>query len=213
MANKITVVTPTLNERVQRNGLARVADSLSKQTFKDFEWLVEVNTSGETDFNQAMNKMIKRAKGDIIVSVQDFIAIEPTALEKIVELEPAFYTFPVGKILEEGETPTWDWRHAGSRDLSFTEWEICFGAAPREWLVDIGGFDEVLDQAWGFDNVNVGMRASLAKYPMKCNSDIVSVALDHDAFMEHPLKHKRDETLHNARLDDFRQGKTINYLA
>ena len=174
--------------------------------------MIEVNTSGETDFNQAMNRMINRAKGEIIVSVQDFIGIQETALEEITKLDPAFYTYPVGKIEKEGDTPRWDWRKEESRDVNFMEWEICFGSAPREWLKQIGGFDEVLDEAWGFDNVNAGLRASLAGYPLKCINTITAVALDHDAFMEHPLKHKRDLVLHNSRLDDFRQGVSINYV-
>lgn len=170
---------------------------------------MEVNVSGQTDFNQSMNKMIARAKGDWIVSVQDYIAIPDNALEYISTLEPAFYTFPVGKILNEGDSPRWDWRAAESRPINFMEWEICFGAAPRRALIDIGGFDEELDKAWGFDNVNVGFRAEQAGYKLLCDSSIKAVAIDHDAFMEHPLKNKRDSALHNRRINEFQQGAKV----
>ena len=205
---KITVVTPTIRPA----GLQRVYESLKRQTFKDFEWLVEINTSGKTDFNRSMNKMIARAKGDIIVSVQDYIAIPDNALEYISKLEPAFYTFPVGKIRQEGDKPVWDWRAVESRPVNFMEWEICFGCAPRQSLIDIGGFDEVLDLAWGFDNVNVGQRAELDGHKILCDNNIKAVAIDHDFFMEHPLKHLRDEALHNQRIDMFRRGKRINHI-
>lgn len=200
-----SIVTPT----IRPEGLKRVYDSLKRQTRQDFEWLVEINTSGKTDFNQSMNKMIARAKGDWIVSVQDFIAIPDNALEYIATLEPAFYTFPVGKIIEEGDEIKWDWRASSTRPANFMEWEICFGAAPRQALITIGGFDEALDEGWGFDNVNVGFRAEQAGYNIICDNSIKAVAIDHDAFMEHPLKKFRDPTLHNYRLDCFRRGETV----
>lgn len=201
----LSIVTPTIRPQ----GLDRVYQALKKQTYRDFEWLVEINTTGKTDFNQSMNKMIARAKGDWIVSVQDFIAIPDNALEYIAGLEKAFYTFPVGKIRHDGDNPVWDWRAAESRPVNFMEWEICFGAAPRDWLIALGGFDEVLDQAWGFDNVNVGYRADKAGYPLRCDNTIKAVAIDHDFFMEHPLKKQRDPGLHNRRLSDFSRGETV----
>lgn len=176
---------------------------------KPVEWLVEINVSGQTDFNQAMNKMIARAKGDWIVSVQDYIAIPDNALEYISQLEPAFYTFPIGKVLSDEDSPRWDWRAAESRPINFMEWEICFGAAPRQALIDIGGFDEQLDQAWGFDNVNVGYRAYKAGYKMLCDNTIKAIAFDHDAVMSHPLKDRRDPALHNKRLADFDRGEKV----
>lgn len=184
-------------------------ESLKKQTHKDFEWLVEINTSGTTDFNQSMNKMIARAKGDWIVSIQDFIAVPENALEYIARLPLGFYTFPVGKVLTDNDSPRWDWRMAESRPINFMEWEICFGAAPRQYLLDIGGFDEELDKAWGFDNVNVGFRAERAGYTLQCDNSLPAVAIDHDAFMEHPLKNKRDTALHNQRLNFFRSGGIV----
>jgi GT2 family glycosyltransferase len=203
----ITVVTPTLIQRVEKGGLDKVAQGLSKQRVP-YDWLVSVNTSGKTDFNQAMNRMIGQAKDGWIVSVQDFIEIPEGSLEQISRLKPAFYTFPVGKSVDMGIK--WDWRVHKEGQIHWQEWEICFGAAPRDWLVNIGGFDERLDEAWGFDNVNVGLRAFLAGYPIECNPDIKAVADDHDSFMEHPLKERRDPKLHNERLNAFHRGEKVN---
>ena len=194
----ISVVTPTIRPA----GLQHVYDGIKDQ--EPLEWLVEINVTGKTDFNQAMNKMIARAKGDWIVSVQDYITIAPGALEYIANLEPAFYTFPVK------HDDTWDWRKSRNGDIGWQEWEICFGAAPRQWLIDIGGFDEQLDQAWGFDNVNVGFRAHQAGYPMKCDNNIESYGLDHDALNLASFKDRRDPTLHNNRLNDFKRGEKVN---
>lgn len=157
--------------------------------------------------------MIARAKGDWIVSVQDHIAIPDNALEHIASLEPAFYTFPIGKVIEDGDEPRWDWRKHRHGDIHWQEWEICFGAAPRAWLIEIGGFDEQLDQAWGFDNVNVGLRADLAGFPMRCDNTIPAIAFDHDAKGEISFRERRDETLHNKRLNDFRRGERVSDIA
>ena len=162
-----------------------------------------------------MNRMIRRARGELIVSVQDFIHIPEDGLQKFWDAyqeKPGFYTAPVGKIIEPLDTPQWDWRVDKNGDIHWQEWEICFGAAPRKDLVAIGGFDEELDKAWGFDNVNTAYRAHLAGHPFYCMSDNKSVAIDHDALMDHPLKQYRDEKLHNERLDFFAKGGTIDYI-
>lgn len=202
---KISVVTPS----IRPNGLERVRDSLLQQTFKNFEWLVEINWTGETDFNEAMNRMIGRARGELIVSIQDYIAIRADGLQRFWDAyveKPGFYTAPVGKIMTEGEVPRWDWRVHKNGPIAWSEWEICYGAAPRKALIEIGGFDEILDSAWGFDNVNTAYRAHLAGYEFFCLHDNESVAIDHDAFMAHPLKHRRDPELHQRRLDYFFKG-------
>jgi hypothetical protein len=178
------------------------------QSKKPLEWLVEVNYTGQTDFNQAMNRMIARARGDWIVSVQDYIALPENALEYIQTLPPALYTFPVGK-LQPDDSIKWDWRAHRQGDIHWQEWEICFGAAPRQWLIDIGGFYEALDRGWGFDNVNVGYRAFLAKYPIRCDPAIKAVAIDHDALNVPSFKDRRDPALHNERLDAFFKGERV----
>lgn len=202
---RITVVTPS----IRPEGLARVRAGLLEQTFKDFEWLVEINWTGETDFNEAMNRMIGRARGELIVSVQDFIRIPPGGLQRFWDAyveKPGFYTAPVGKIVHEEDDPRWDWRVHKDGPIAWNEWEICYGAAPRKALIDIGGFDEILDSAWGFDNVNTAYRAHLAGYPFYCMPENQSVAIDHDALMKHPLKDRRDPELHQKRLDFFFKG-------
>lgn len=206
MDASITVVTPTLIDRVNNKGLDPVVRGLKKQSVP-FEWKVEINTIGNTDFCQSMNKMIATACGDWIVSVQDFIEISDDALAYISTLPKGLYTFPVGK-LRNGNID-WDWRKYRDENIHWQEWEICFGAIPREWVIELGGFDEQLDTAWGFDNVNLAYRAYLKNMPIFCDNKIHAIALDHDSFMEHPLKEKRNPSLHNKRLDDFSRGETV----
>ena len=66
---KISVITPTIRPA----GLAILRKCLLEQTFTSFEWLVDINYTGKHDLNASYNRLIKRAKGELIVSLQDYI--------------------------------------------------------------------------------------------------------------------------------------------
>lgn len=206
MKPKISVITTT----IRPEGLKQVRNALLKQSFKDFEWIVEVNWTGEVDFNASMNRALKRAQGELVVSIQDFITPPEDGLQQFwdaYQKQPAFYTAPVGQTLD-GKTAEWDWRYERKADdiCNWQEWEIDYGSAPTKALLDIGGFDEELDKAWGFDNVNVGLRAHNAGHKFYNLPNNKAIALKHDDLMEHPFRKLRDPVLHNKRLDDIRKG-------
>lgn len=192
---KISVVTPT----IRPEGLRTVYDALKAQTFQDFEWLVEVNTSGKPDFNSAMNKMLRRATGELVVSVQDFIAPLPDALEKCWNYYNKYPDRFVTCNPQNG-----DWRQGEERKVNPTDWEIDFGFAGLKELKKIGGFDEYLEEGtWGFDNVNVGVRACLAGYTIWCTPDIKAVSTDHE---RKTFRDQINPDWHNARLQEFVMG-------
>lgn len=206
----ISVVTMT----VRPEGLKPVREALLKQTFRDFEWLVDINWTGEVDFNQATNRLLKRASGELIVFVQDYVELPEHGLQSFWEAheqEPAFYTAPVGHY--DSENIRWDWRTKRTGTTKWQEWEIDCGSAPRAALVEIGGFDEELDRAWGFDNVNVALRADLKGYKFYCLPEIRAKAWDHNTHRKHEFKHLRDEDFANTRLEFIKQDVVdINYL-
>lgn len=210
---KLSIITTS----IRPEGLAIVRESLLAQSFRDFEWLTEINWSGEHDLNASYNRLITRAKGEIIVSIQDYIKIAPDALQRLAEASTeypdTFFTCPVGKVdnLYFTGTPKWDWRTETDK-TDWKMWEIDFGACPREALIKIGGFDEKLDGHWSMDNVNVGLRAELDGYKFKCLKDIRALAYDHDAFMDHPFRANYEPMFCNARMDQFRMGLRVNYL-
>lgn len=205
---KISVLTPS----IRPEGLQIVKECLARQTFTDFEWLVEIGLGLEHDLNRAYNKMLKRSTGELIVFYQDFIKIEDDGLQKFWDeyTSEYFMTAPVGKSLDYTD-PKWDWRHFKHEDIGFQGWEIDWGACPREALFKLGGFDEELDKNWSFDNVNVAYRAQLAGYKFKC-IDNPSIALDHDVYMPHPFRERYNPTFNNERLREFDHGTTLNYL-
>lgn len=209
---KISVITPT----IRPEGLSVVRNSLINQTLKDFEWLVDINCTGKHDLNASYNRLIKRAKGDIIVSLQDYIKIQPDALENILDLHKnnlnTFITYPVGKVKDWESEPKWDWRIHKQAQMDWRMWEIDFGSCQKDNLYTIGGFDEELDGHWSMDNVNVGLRAELAGFKFLHEPNIRGIAYDHDAFIEHPFRKDYEPIYCNERMDDFRMGLKINYL-
>lgn len=196
MKPRISVLTPT----IRPEGLKVTQECLKQQTFTEFEWLVEVNHTGKHDLNAAYNRMLKRAQGVLIVSLQDYIRVRPDFLERWWQAYEAnrtsFMTAPVGKVntFDAGDMPRWDWRAYRMNDTDtireneFRCWEIDNGAAPLEALKKIGGFDERLDEWWSSDNVSVGKRAHLAGYTFKCIFDNPGIAFDHDLHMSHPFR-------------------------
>lgn len=211
---KISVITPSIRPK----GLEITQESLKAQTLQDFEWLTEIGLGTKHDFNQAMNRMIRRSEGELIVILQDYIKIGPDALQEIWDAYVAnpdtFFTCPVGKVnnLEFSGNPKWDWRNHEASEMGWQMWEIDFGACPRSCLFAIGGFDEELDRYWSCDNVNVGCRAHMAGYKFMKLIRTKSLAYDHDAFIEHPFRANYNPKFHNERLDAFRRGLRIDYL-
>lgn len=216
---KISVVTPS----IRPIGLDIVRTGLLKQTFTDFEWLTEVGL-GNHDLNAAYNRMLRRAKGELIVSLQDYMLIQPDYLQKFWDAHEkypnAFITAPVGKVdnLNYSLPAIWDWRAARNdenatiRDCEWNCWEIDNGCAPLAALKEIGGFDEALDGTWSGDNVNVGKRALIAGYEFKCLFDNPVLAFDHDVFIKHPFRDSFNGTLNTKRMAMFEGGMKIDYL-
>lgn len=207
---RISVITPT----IRPVGLEPTRNALLKQTFTDWEWLVELNWTGKVDLNQSLNRLIKRAQGELIVFVQDYVELPEDGLQKFWDAykeRPAFYTVPVSKYDDESEE--WDWRAKRDGEIDWMEWEIDCGSAPREALFDVGGFDEELDKYWGYDNPSVGLRANLKGYEMRCLPDIKCRAYDHNKHVAHPFRGKQNQDFANTRLEYIRNGIIdINYL-
>lgn len=210
---KISVLTPT----IRPEGLEIVKECLRNQTLQDFEWLTEVGLGLEHDLNQAWNKMIKRASGELVVFYQDWIKIENNGLEKFWKEYQKdegnwMYTAPVGKVDKWEDEPRWDWRNfKKGEEVNYNECEMDWGASPVWILRDVGGFDETLDKYWSFDNPNLCYRAEKRGIKFR-NIDNPAIVYDHDKFIPHPFRDKYNPKYHNERLSEFDRGVKINYL-
>jgi len=186
---KISVITPSIRPK----GLAPVQRSLEHQTLTDFEWLVEIGLPKfGCDLARAHNRMLRRAQGELIVIVQDYIKVPPDGLQKFWDfytMNPrAFITAPCGKTLDWRDVK-YDWRKSGEiRKVPFDCWEEDYGAAPRKAFFDVGGYDEDFDNGWSWENVNLAERADKAGYEFWVTPDNRAVVFDHDAVMAHPFR-------------------------
>lgn len=219
---KISVLTPT----IRPDGLAIMQESLKAQTLKDFEWLVDINTTGEHDLNASFNRLIKRATGELLVFYEDWTKITPYGLErfwKAYQDNPnTLFTAPLGKVddvRDLGEAPRWDWRARkqteDQSDYTDCRWQTCeldWGAIPKDIMYAIGGFDEELDKWWSMDNVSVGKRAYLNGYQFKCVFTNPAIAHDHDKFSKHPFRERFNPAEANLRIESYNPLERLHYL-
>lgn len=209
---KISVVTPTIRPQY----LNLTYECLKKQTFKNFEWLVDIDfPSDKFLLPKAMNRLIKRSQGEIIVHLQDCIEIPENFLEHIYNsYNGDFVTYPVGK--REGEDVKWDWRKSSLRQqkdyLNPHEWEADLAVTPRKAFFDIGGYDEAYCDGWSWDNVEVAYRASACGYKFRCDNAVAGIAIDHDKEIKHPFRNvlrnndwRARETEMLCRIGDYKK--------
>lgn len=160
---------------------------------------MDINYTGEVDFNASMNRLLHRAQGELVISLQDYIKVPPEGILGFLEAYKngaEFMTAPVGHCdTEEYTNPTWDWRKSTDK-CNWDGWEIDWGAAPRQALLDIGGFDEELDKGWGFDNLTVGKKAEKAGYSFMCLKDNPALGYNHKRGADHEFADKRDPHLY-----------------
>lgn len=213
---RISVLTPTIRPK----GLEPLQESLRKQTLQDFEWLVEMGLPWRGhDLNVAMNRMLTRARGEIIVSLQDWCKITPNALEKIDDLhrmtEKTAFTYPVLKVdTFQDEHYRGDWRPNKNDFIPYYQWETDFASAPRQMFFEIGGYDEDMDQGWSWDNVNVAHRAKMAGYAFRCYPFIQAIVWDHDKFEKHPFRGKNEnvERIKKKQVEFEKGNWKLRYL-
>lgn len=199
----ISVITPT----VRKDRLAIVRKALKQQEFRAFEWLIGSSFDPEIpeaiwvkdDFkggvwtlNRCYNSLIKKAKGNLIVSWQDSIWANPNALWKFqfhFNTEPKTLVTGVG---DQYSDKTWlnkVWSDPRKREDQGSlykcnwqdiEWNFC--SCPKQALVDIGGFDENLDfLGYGMDGYGVNNRIAALKagYDFKIDQTNESFSIKH----------------------------------
>lgn len=192
---RISVITPSIRPQF----LGITYDSLKAQTFKDFEWLIEVDMPSDKFLLPiAMNNALRRAKGEIILILQDCISIPDNFLQHVNDTYNGdFVTYPMGKIekspyLNIEDKIKWDWRKDSMRQAKdFVEanhWESDLAIAPRKAFFDIGGYDEKFCEGWSWENVEVAYRAEAAGYKFRCDNRVFGTAIDHDDILPHPFR-------------------------
>lgn len=200
---KISVLTPSIRPQY----LDITQKCLENQTLQDFEWIVEVGLKNRGfTLPSDLNKMLRRAKGERIVMLQDCIKIDNDALERIDTLENNMWTFPVAQTSDfVAGVYEWDWRANYSGILPGPHyWEADFAAAPTQAFFDVGGYDEEFNKGWSWDNVEIARRMYRAGWVACCHPGIMGVALKHDSLEEHPFRTARESNEKRAEESKYR---------
>lgn len=200
---KISVITPT----VRPKGLDIVNKALKRQEFRDYEWLIgspdkprhvhgrwvpDEFELGYWTVNRIYNKLIAEAKGELIVSWQDWTYAKPDALEKFWYHYQEHKNYFVSGVGNKYQSDSWDvmtWKDSRERDdqgafypCYFNDIEGNFSAWPKKALYDVGGFDEKLDMmGYGMDVYGMLERVNaLGTYDFYLDQTNKSYSLEHE---------------------------------
>jgi len=198
----VSIITPSIRPK----GIELVRKALKRQTIKTFEWIVvspfkysfcdkwiqepKKNKGDVWTLNKAYNATLREAKGDMIVSLQDYTFIQPDAISRFWEHfknEPKTLVTAVGNKYENEDWLVETWRDPRMREDQGTfyqcypsdiEWNCC--SVPKKAIYDVGGFDENMDKKYGMDGYSVNDRIDiLGGYDFKIDQTIKSYSLEH----------------------------------
>jgi len=223
MSVSISVITPS----VRSAGLELVKKALLRQTFTDFEWIVNDKRykGGYWGLNRAYNDMIRQAKGELLVSWQDYTFAEPDALSRFWNCytsNPYSIVSGVGNkyIDETWMIKKWQDPRERSDNTSFYEcfpWDVeaNFCSIPKRAVYEVGGFDEKMDfEGFGFDARGVFERIDmLGEYKFYLDQANVSYSLEHDrpdGWDEHNMINKWPE--YKQTQIDKKRYPVLSYL-
>lgn len=219
----ISVITPT----VRKEGLKLVKKALDRQEFRDFEWIV-VEPEGEKpkglywtvyrDYNRA----VRQAKGDFIVSWQDFTYALPDTLQKFWDhycREPKTIVTGVGnKYTDESFiAKTWqDPRERSDQGAFYScfpnDIELNLASFPREAFYRVGGFDETLDAYSSLCGLDVLMRLDMVGgYDFKIDQTIKSFSTEHGRLAGWD-EYTPFNGVWQAKLLEYQKQPVLNYL-
>jgi len=114
-----------------------------------------------SNLNASLNKGLGLVTSDYVIFYQDFIELKEDCFEKLLALAtPRTFVTTC--------TPNYD----GSDDGRYTgvdvprpcipeEWEANVALAPMDFIRELGGFDERLDDGWSWDNALLARKAAM----------------------------------------------------
>lgn len=167
---KVSVLIPTN----RLGGLELAARSLVHQTFTDFEvlvgspfdpgpgpwrWIKDDFQGGFWTLCRIYNRLIDRARGELLVSLQDYIWVPPTGIERFVLACDKTHGGVTGvsdqftAIGLDGKPGPMHWRDVRRDYYPGTELQAMpsaghewnWSCTPKTTVLDVGGFDEEMD--------------------------------------------------------------------
>lgn len=206
MKPKISVITPS----ARKEGLGMVQKALRRQDFSEYEWIVaspfeydgadvwlKDPPKKEGDYYalcKAWNQAFANASGELIISYQDLIWIEPDALSRFWEhykKNPKGLIAAIGHhymaVDNIGRPHIQSWTDPRARtDLgSFyevppSEMEMSLCSVPKQAILDCGGIDEEYDKCPAVGEKEMCFRIDKLGYKFYIDQTIEYRALHHE---------------------------------
>lgn len=161
----ISVICPTIREGAKEF----LEKQLAKQTFKDFETIIigretEIGEGNVWTLNRDYNKALSKAKGELIVFLQDFIEIPANGLQRfwdLYQLYPNDLITGCGHKYKDGRIVETDDRCFGDRKLVPSDWtyyELNWASCPTKVAPK---FEESMDKYYGGENQIFALKSTL----------------------------------------------------
>ena len=208
----ISVITPTI--RIE--GLELVAKALRRQTHTDYEWIIvsplsiteldrqtdhanyryvkepEKDLGDYWSIYKAYNEAIRHAKGDLIITWQDYTYTKPDTLERFWAhylREPKTIIGAVGNKYEDDTwtVKTWhdprehsNYGEGAYYQCNYNDIELNLSAWPKQSFYAVGGFDEYLGKYSSLCGLDVLDRLNMiGGWDFKLDQSIKSYSLEH----------------------------------
>jgi len=221
---KISVITASNRTEAAR---ACVKKSLDKQIFRDFEWLIDKDTQkNEGDFyglNKAWNRLIRRSKGELIVSIVDLTEFPEDTLGKLwnyYRKDPRSCINGVG-YQYEGKKQIWEdpritWVEGQGLCWIAPQYnEFRLTSFPRLGAFAVGGLDEEYDKVVGNSEKDFATRMFIKGYDFYLDKNLKYKFYKHeDHGKEWEEKYIKSCHLLKKHFDDIMENRreTMYYL-
>lgn len=167
-----------------------------------------------SNLNASLNKGLRFCQTDLVIFYQDFIILQNNCFDDLIDLSTGMgYAF-IGTVTKNPPDTKEDMRYLGVdcvRPCQPDEWEANVAIAPMAAIQELGGFEELYDNAWSWDNVNLAERAAMLGYKFYLD----------EANRPKLLSHPKETSLppngefHTQYMRDVREGKRpirLSYL-
>lgn len=234
-------------------GLDMLYKCLKRQTFKDFEWIIvspddsvlSIEPEGLNvvrlkdppkpkgnyyNLHKCWNYAIKKAKGELLISIVDLTWIEPDCIERLwghYQINPKSCVTCVGDQYKEvinGKPEKVVWTDPRKRsDLGTfyeclaSDMELCVASFPKEGIYEIGGFDEIYDEGVAIGEKEAMTRMYIAGYNLYLDQSNEYRAVWHPRIKEdhvHEENYKKNSKVFVKHMKDNEMGRRlkVNYL-
>jgi len=174
---------------------------LKWQIMREFEVII-VRPQGKRkgyfySLNEDMNRGIRQANGELIISYQDMIEIKPDTLERFFQHykdDKKVIVGAVGDQYSSLEPPVKVWQdprrttqYGTYYECHEVDVEYTLAAIPRQAFYDVGGFDEEWDRYAAISEKEINARMYKAGYKFYLDQAIEYKAI------QHPRLHGKEE--------------------